>query len=141
MSEPLYSIAILRLATSSAAFPRLDRPATTVERRSTACGGRITVDVRLDADGRVAAYGHEVRACALGQASATLLARHIIGLDRAELASASVVLAQWLAVADTAPPDWPNIELLERARDYPARHSAVRLAFEAAADAAARAAM
>ncbi len=140
MSEPLYSIDILRLATCAATFPRLDRPAVTVDRRSSTCGGRITVDMRLDTHGRVAAYGHEVRACALGQAAATLLARHILGLGSNELSSASDDLARWLARADAAQPEWPGVELLERARAYPARHGAVRLAFEAAAEAAVRAA-
>lgn len=138
MSEPLYTLDILRLATESAGSPRLESPTATVERRAPTCGSRITVDVQLDAEGRVIAYGHEVRACALGQAAATLLARHAVGRSPSELAKARDDLARWLAEADALPPDWPQIDQLARARAYPARHGAIRLAFEAAADAAAR---
>lgn len=138
MSAPLYSLDILRLATESAAFPRLEVPEATVERRAPTCGSRITVDVRFDGDGRVAAFGHEVRACALGQAAAALLARHVVGRSPLELVAVRDTLARWLAEADAPPPDWPGIDQLERARAYPARHGAIRLAFEAAADAAAR---
>lgn len=138
MSEPLYSLDILRLATESAAFPRLEDVTATAERRAPTCGSRITVDVRLDAEGRIAAYGHEVRACALGQAAATLLARHAVGRSPAELAAARDDLARWLAHSDAPSPDWPHITQLMRARAYPARHGAIRLAFEAVADAAAK---
>jgi NifU-like protein involved in Fe-S cluster formation len=137
MSEPLYSLDILRLATESAAFPLPQEVAAKVERRAPICGSRIIVDVRLDAEGRVAAYGHEVRACALGQAAATLFARHAIGRSPADLAAARDDLARWLADVDAPRPDWPDIDLLARARAYRARHGAIRLAFEAAADAAA----
>jgi NifU-like protein involved in Fe-S cluster formation len=137
MSEPLYSLDILRLATESAVFPRLAEVTATVERRAPTCGSRITVDVRLDTEGRITAYGHEVRACALGQAAATLLARHAVGRSPTELADVRDDLARWLADADAPPPEWPDIDQLSRARSYPARHSAIRLAFEAVADAVA----
>ena len=138
MSEPLYSLDILRLATESAGFPRLENATATIERRAPTCGSRITVDVRLDSEGRISAYGHEVRACALGQAAATLLARHAVGRPPAELAVARDDLARWLADADAPPPDWPGIDQLSRARSYPARHGAIRLAFEAIAEAVAK---
>jgi NifU-like protein involved in Fe-S cluster formation len=137
MSEPLYSLDILRLATESAMFPPLEDATVTAERRAPTCGSRITVDVRLDADGRIAAYGHEVRACALGQAAATLLARHVVGRSPVELAATRDDLSRWLADADAPLPEWPDIDQLSRARSYPARHGAIRLAFEAVADAAA----
>ena len=135
MSEPLYTLDILRLAAGTGEWPRLDAPDATVERRSVACGSRIAVDLAFDADGRISGYGHMVNACALGQASATLFARNAVGHSPAEIGAAAQALANWLAVADAPLPEWPGIDALARARAYPARHSAIRLAFEAAADA------
>lgn len=135
MSEPLYSIDILRLAAATADFPRLATPDATVERRSVTCGSRISVDLMIDNAGQVIAYGHQVKACALGQAAATLFARHVVGLTAADIATAHDELSQWLADGDAPRPLWPDIGLLERARGYSARHGSIRLAFEATADA------
>lgn len=136
MSEPLYSLDILRLATATGAFPRLTAPDASAERRAATCGSRIIVDLAFDGDGRITAYGHEVSACALGQAAATLFARHAIGKTAAELAAARNQFAEWLADGAAPAPDWPGVDVLERARAYPARHGAMRLPFEAAARAA-----
>lgn len=135
MSTALYSLDILRLAAATAEWPRLVVPDASVERRSATCGSRLVVDLGFDADGRVSVYGHDVHACALGQAAATLVARHAVGRGAAEIDAASGDLARWLAEPDAPLPDWPGIEVFERARSFPARHSAIRLAFEAAADA------
>ncbi|WP_425230062.1 iron-sulfur cluster assembly scaffold protein [Sphingomonas sp.] len=138
MSAPLYTTDILRLAASIPHHQRLAAPDGTAERRSPVCGSRVTVDVMLT-DGRVTEVGLLVRACALGQASSALLAAAVPGRTAGELAAASDALAAWLAGERDAP-DWPGVEVLERARDYPARHASIRLAFEAAAAAAAQAA-
>jgi NifU-like protein involved in Fe-S cluster formation len=135
MSEPLYSLDILRLAAGTAEFPRLDAPDRTVERRAVICGSRVIVDVTLDREGRITAFGQEVRACALGQASATLLARSVVGRTVADVAQIRDALTRWLAEEDAPQPDWPGIEALARARGYPARHPAIRLPFDALADA------
>ncbi|MEP6786620.1 MAG: iron-sulfur cluster assembly scaffold protein [Sphingomonadales bacterium] len=135
MTEPLYTLDILRLAAETDFAPLLAAPDATVERRSPVCGSRITVGVALDESGSVADYGHNVRACALGQASATVLARHVKGRTINELATARDMLVAYLAGADDSLPDWPGIEVLARARPYPARHAAVRLPFEALVDA------
>ena len=74
MTATLYNRDILRLAASIPHQRRLDAPQASVERRSPVCGSRVVVDVVLDDDGRVAALGQEVKACALGQASAALMA-------------------------------------------------------------------
>ena len=133
----LYNAEILRLAASIPHHERLPAPMGTAERRSPICGSRVTVDVDLDADGRVAAVGLLVRACALGQASAALLAAEVIGRTPAELAAARDALAGWLAAGEGAePPAWPGLEALSPALDYTARHPSIRLAFEAAAEAA-----
>lgn len=135
MNAPLYSLDVLRLAAASADTPRLDYANSSAERRSAVCGSRITVDVVTDAAGRVTQYGHEVRACALGQASATIFARGIIGCGRDEIVEARDALAAFLGGSVDLPPEWPDIEILARARPYTARHPAILLGFDAAIDA------
>ena len=140
MSAPLYNSTILRLATSIPHQARLPAPQATAERRSPVCGSRVTVDVALDAAGRVAALGQEVRACALGQASAALMGEHALGRSADELARARDALAAFLAGTRDDPGDWPGLEIFAPARPHGARHASIRLAFEAVAEAAARAA-
>lgn len=138
MSGTLYNQQILRLATSIPHAERLVDPQATSEKRSPVCGSRVTVDVAL-AGGRVAALGQEVRACALGQASAALMGSHAIGRSPAELAEARDVLAAFLAGERDDPGAWPGLELFVPARPHKARHASIRLAFEAVAEAAAQA--
>lgn len=140
MSAALYNTTILRLASSIPHHARLAAPQATAERRSPVCGSRITVDVALDESGRVAAIGQEVRACALGQASAALMGEHALGRSAAELAEARDSLAAFLAGARDDPGGWPGLEIFGPARPHAARHASIRLAFEAVAEAAARAA-
>jgi NifU-like protein involved in Fe-S cluster formation len=135
----LYTADILRLAASTGQWPRLAAPGATAEQRSPVCGSRITTDVMLDADGRIAAYGHEVRACALGQASASVLGNVIMGRTATELAQATDNLRAFLKSEREDPGDWPGLEVFAPARAFRARHAAILLPFEAAADAASRA--
>ncbi|WP_267380579.1 MULTISPECIES: iron-sulfur cluster assembly scaffold protein [unclassified Sphingomonas] len=135
MSTPLYNAEILRLAATIPYHERLAAPMATAERRSPICGSRVTVDVALDAEGRVSAVGLLVRACALGQAASSLLAANILGRTPEELAAARDALTAWLAREGEAPV-WPGLGVFEPALDYTARHPSIRLAFEAAADAA-----
>lgn len=134
MSEPLYTLDVLRLAAETGAV-RLTAPDATAERRSPVCGSRIIVDVTVDGAGRVADYGHDVKACALGQASATLLARHVTGRTIADLVVARDGLATYFSGKSDTMPDWPDIDILARALPYPARHAAIRLPFEAVVEA------
>ncbi|GGO97790.1 iron-sulfur cluster assembly scaffold protein [Stakelama pacifica] len=138
MNAPLYNKEILRLAASIPFQERLDSPMASVEKRSPICGSRVTVDVNIDAEGRVSELGMLVRACALGQASASLLAANIIGKTPEELAAARDSLTDWLAGGE-GPPDWPGIDIFTPALPHSARHASIRLAFEAAAQAAAEA--
>lgn len=135
MSATLYNAEILRLAASIPHHHRLSNPQATAERRSSVCGSRVTVDLDLDAQGRVSAAGLLVRACALGQASASLLASGILGRTPAELAEARDALTAWLAGAGEAPA-WPGLAVFTPALPHSARHASIRLAFEAAAEAA-----
>lgn len=139
MSAPLYNAAILRLAASIPHHQRLNAPEATVERRSPVCGSRVTVDVTLDDAGRVAALGQEVKACALGQASAALMGAEAIGRTPEELAAARDALTDFLAGRRPDPGDWPGLEVLVPALPHSARHASIRLAFEAVAEAAAAA--
>lgn len=139
MNAPLYNVTILRLAASIPHGERLADPEGSAERRSPVCGSRVTVDVRMDGEGRVAALGQEVRACALGQASANLMASHAIGRTPAELDAARDALTGWLAGARADPGDWPGLDVFAPALSHSARHASIRLAFEAVAEAAARA--
>ncbi|WP_419808423.1 iron-sulfur cluster assembly scaffold protein [Sphingomonas sp.] len=139
MSAPLYNTDILRLAASIPHHQRLAAPHGSAERRSPVCGSRVTVDVALDEAGCVAEVGLLVRACALGQASSALLGAAVLGRTPAELAASRDALAAWLS-GDGDAPEWPGVAVLTPARDYPARHASIRLAFEAAAEAAEQAA-
>jgi NifU-like protein involved in Fe-S cluster formation len=135
VNAPLYNTEILRLAATIPHQQRLEEPMATVEKRSPVCGSRVTVDVNLDAEGRVSELGLLVRACALGQASSSLMAAHAIGRSPEELAATRDALTDWLAGGE-GPPGWPGLALFEPALPHSARHASIRLAFEAAAEAA-----
>ncbi|MFL6845908.1 MAG: iron-sulfur cluster assembly scaffold protein [Allosphingosinicella sp.] len=139
MPTALYNRDILRLAASIPHLGRLDRPQGSAERRSPTCGSRVAVDVALDEEGRVAELRQEVSACALGQASAALMGAHALGRTTAELGRARDSLAAFLAGRRDDPGDWPGLAILADARRFPARHPSILLAFEAAAEAAAKA--
>lgn len=135
MSAPLYNKDILRLAASIPHHQRLPDPQASVEKRSPTCGSRVTADVKM-ADGRLAEMGLEVRACALGQASASLMAAQAIGMSAAELADARDRLTDYLSGESEDLEFWPGLAVLAPARGYPARHASIRLGFEAIAEAA-----
>ena len=137
MTETLYNTQILRLAASIPHAVRLDGPQASVTRVSPVCGSRVTVDLDLDADGRVARFGQEVRACALGQSAAALLGQHVTGRSAGELAAARDGLAAYLKGDAATPGEWPGLDLFAPARPHKARHGSILLAFQAAADAAA----
>ena len=139
MSEALYNTAILRLAATPAA-PRLVDPQASVVRVSPVCGSRVTVDLDLDSEGRVLRFGQEVRACALGQASAALLGQHVVGRSADELTEARTGLAAFLKGDADTPGDWPGLDIFAPARPHKARHASILLGFDAAAAAATQAA-
>lgn len=132
----LYNNEILKLATSTANFARLPDAQASVEKRSPICGSRVTVDVRLDPSGNIDALGLEVRACALGQASAALMAASAQGRSADELGYARDDLAAFLGGRRADPGTWPGLTILEPAVPHRARHASILLAFEAVAEAA-----
>jgi NifU-like protein involved in Fe-S cluster formation len=137
MTTPLYNTEILRLAASLGDQERLARPDATVEKRSPTCGSRVIVDIAMDA-GQVVSFGQEVRACALGQASAALLGKHIIGQRSATIANTVIALRDFLNGTRDDPGDWPGLSIFAPARPHRARHASILLAFEAAAEASAK---
>ena len=140
VTAPLYTRDILRLAASIPHLGRLSDAQASAERRAPVCGSSIVVDVVLDEQGRVAALGQEVKACAFGQASAALMGMHAHGRSPAELAEGRDALAAWLAGARDDPGAWPGLDALAPARRLSARHGAILLPFQAVAEAAALAA-
>lgn len=135
MNAPLYNKDILRLAANIPHHRRLSDAQASVEKRSPTCGSRVTVDARM-VDGRLSDMGLDVKACALGQASAALMAAHAIGHTPDELAEARDRLAAYLSGESEDLDFWPGLAVLAPARGYPARHASIRLSFEAIAEAA-----
>ena len=141
MTSTLYNRDLLRLAASIPHHHRLEGPQASVTRRSPVCGSVVTVDIVLDTEGRVREIGQQVSACALGQASAALMGRSIIGRTAEEIAETRDLLRAFLEGSRGDPGGWPGLAALSHARGFPARHASILLAFEAAASAAAQAAM
>ncbi len=139
MTGNLYSPEILRLAMIAGTHPRLALPDASVSARTPVCGSSITTDIAMDGDGRVAAVGFDLSACAFGQAAAGLFAQGAVGRTAEQLALAAEGLAAWLGGYRAVPPDWPQMEALVPARQRSARHEAILLAFRSGASAAQRA--
>jgi NifU-like protein involved in Fe-S cluster formation len=136
MAAPLYNVEILRLASTIPYLGRLKTPQGSAERRSPLCGSRVVVDVMLDDAGRISQLGVEPRACALGQASTSLMAAHVIGHTPEEMAEVVSVLTDYLAGIRSDSGTWPGLEIFAPARQHTARHASIRLPFEAVAAAA-----
>ncbi len=139
MNGALYSIEILRLAASTAHFHRLEMPDGSAEKRSPLCGSRITVDVKLDGEGRVSEIGQDVRACAFGQASTALMTHSAVGKTLHELVAATCAIKDWLRDGGEYLGDWPGLSVFEPALPHKARHPAILLAFDAVTEAVSKA--
>ncbi len=139
MLNNIYNQRILELAGNIPRIGRLQLPDATASAYSKLCGSTITVDLKLR-DGKVADYAHELKACALGQASASIMARNVVGSTPQELREAREALRKMLK--ENGPPPtgkWADLAVLEPVRDYKARHGSTMLAFDAVADAATKA--
>jgi len=135
MIDDLYSAKILKLVAEIPHAGRLAAPDASSEKVAKLCGSRIIVDVSVK-DSVVADFAQEVRACALGQASAAVLGAHVIGASLEEIEMARNALRDMLK-ADGPPPEgrFAELAVLEAVKDYPARHASTLLAFEAAVEA------
>jgi NifU-like protein involved in Fe-S cluster formation len=127
----LYSPELLELATGLANFPFADDLPLKAEARSRSCGSVIALGLALDEAGQIARIGMRVSACAIGQASAALLAQSAGGRAPTTIDAAAEALGRWLA-GEGALPDWPGISALAPARDHPGRHGALLLPWTAA---------
>lgn len=131
----LYSSRILGLAAEIPHLGRLPAPQGTARRRSPLCGSTVTADVVVT-DGRVTQFAQDVKACALGQASAAVLGAVVIGRTLAELQAARDALAAMLKAGGPVPAaPFDGYEVLLPARDYKNRHASILLALEAVCDA------
>ena len=136
MLSDIYNSRILELAGNLPRVGRLPAPDGSATAHSKLCGSTVAVDVVLDPDGRVADFAHDVKACALGQASSSIMARHVVGADADELRGLRDAMRAMLKTGG-APPDgrWADCAVLEPVRDYKARHASTLLTFDATVEA------
>ena len=127
----LYSRRILALAADIPHLGKLADAQGTATERSPQCGSTVTVHVNLQ-DGQIAGFSQEVRACALGQASAAILGADVIGASRADIArGADGLIAMLETGSDVPQAPWQGLEALSPARDYPNRHASIMLSWKA----------
>lgn len=139
MLNEIYNTRILKLAADIPLSERLADPDASVTAVSKLCGSKVTVDVKVEGD-RVVAYGADVKACALGQASSSIIARHVIGATAAELHEVGAAMRRMLKEGGEPPREiyggkWRDLEVLEPVRDYKARHASTLLVFDAVEEA------
>ncbi len=133
--EDLYNSEILGLVGNMPRVGRLPSPDATSTQHSRLCGSTVTVDLDMN-DGAISDFALEVRACALGQAAAAIVAANIVGATRSEVVAARE--AMWAMLKENGPPPggrFGQLRLLESVRSYPSRHPAVMLIFDAVVDA------
>ena len=135
MLDQVYNQRILELAAQIPRIGRLPAPGASATAHSKLCGSTVTVDVTLS-DGKVADFAHEVKACALGQAASSIMARNIVGSTPQELRDLREIVRKMLK-ENGAPPEgkWGDIALLEPVRDFKSRHASTLLTFDAVVDA------
>ena len=139
MLDDIYNKKILAFAADIPRIGRLETPDGTAKAHSKLCGSTVTVDLNV-ADGVVTDFAHQVKACALGQASSSIMARHVIGSTPEELRTLRDEVRRMLK--ENGPPPqgkWADIAALEPVRNYKARHASTLLTFEATAQAASEA--
>jgi NifU-like protein involved in Fe-S cluster formation len=135
MIDDLYSAKILKLAADMPRAGRLAAPDASSEKIAKLCGSKVIVDVKVE-DGVVVDFAQDVRACALGQASAAVLGAHVVGASVGEIEVARDALSAMLKANGPHPTGrFAELAVLEVVKDYPARHASTLLAFEATVEA------
>ena len=135
MLNDVYNRRILELAADIPRIGRLDHPDATATAHSRLCGSTVTVDLRMDGD-VVTDFAHDVKACALGQASSSLMARHVVGATAEELKALRRRMHAMLKENGPAPEGrWEELRVLEPVRGFKARHASTLLTFDAVVDA------
>ena len=132
-SVALYTPEVLGLATSLADFAWDESLPLQGGARSKSCGSTITLGIALDGQGRIERVGLKSQACAIGQAAAAIFAKAAPGKSLEEVAATRNALLAWLA-GQAAMPDWEGLAAIALARDYPGRHGAILLPWQAAGD-------
>jgi NifU-like protein involved in Fe-S cluster formation len=135
MLNEIYNRRILELAADIPRLGRLERPDASATAHSKLCGSTVTVDVAVD-DGVVTDFAHDVKACALGQASSSIMARHVVGSTADEIRTVRDAMRRMLKENGTPPEGkWEELRVLEPVRDYKARHASTMLTFDAVVNA------
>jgi NifU-like protein involved in Fe-S cluster formation len=134
MIDDVYNAKILGFAGNIARIGRLDHPDATATAHSKLCGSTITVDLNME-DGIVTDFAHDVKACALGQASSSIMAANVVGASADELRNVRDAMLKMLK-ENGPPPEGRFVDLkyLEPVRDYKARHASTMLTFDAVVD-------
>ena len=135
MIDDVYNKKILALAGNIGRIGRLDSPDASATAHSRLCGSIVTVDIRMEGD-VITDFAHEVKACALGQASSSVMAQNIVGSTASELRALRDTMLAMLK-ENGAPPQgrFAELKYLEPVRDYKARHGSTMLTFDAVVDA------
>jgi NifU-like protein involved in Fe-S cluster formation len=135
MLNDVYNKRIIELAGSIPRIGRLAAPDATATAHSKLCGSTVTVDLKMEGD-TVTDFAHDVKACALGQASSSIMASHVVGAKADELRKLRETVRKMLK-ENGPPPEgkWADIAFLEPVRDYKARHASTLLTFDAVVDA------
>ena len=136
MLNEVYNRRIIELAGNIPRLGRLESPDASATAHSKLCGSTVTIDLKMDGD-TVTDFAHDVKACALGQASSSIMARNVVGAKADELRSLRESVRKMLKENGTPPADgkWADIAVLEPVRDYKARHASTMLTFDAVVDA------
>jgi NifU-like protein involved in Fe-S cluster formation len=136
MLNDVYNRRILELAAGIPRLGRLPSPDASATAHSKLCGSTVTVDLKMEGD-TVTDFAHEVKACALGQASSSIMARHVVGSKANELREVRDKMRRMLKENGEPPKDgkWADLAVLEPVRDYKARHASTMLTFDAVVDA------
>ncbi len=135
MIDEVYNAKILGFAGNIARIGRLDHPDATAKAHSKLCGSTVTVDLRME-DGVVTDFAHDVKACALGQASSSIMAQHVVGATADELRAVRETMLKMLKEGGTPPGGrFADLKYLEPVRAYKARHASTMLTFDAVVDA------
>lgn len=132
MLNDVYNRRILELAGNIPRLGRLEHPDASATAHSRLCGSTVTVDVTMDGD-TVVDFGHVVKACALGQASSSIMARNVVGARADELRALRETVRRMLKEHGPPPAEerWSDIAVLEPVRDFKARHASTLLTFDA----------
>ncbi len=129
--DDIYNQRIFELAADMPRAVRLDAPDAAARAHSKLCGSTVEVELKLDGD-RIADFGQTVKACLLGQASAAIVGREIVGTDEAEFRVVAGEMRRMLKEGGPRPSGrWADLGLLEAVKDYPHRHASTLLVFEA----------